>query len=106
MKTLATLALSLAAAFVTQHAAAADSADRPAGVEERHWIPITERLGFVVLAQKKQFPPPFPVNREALVPPPESISAELMPPEKGYFVVKTSTGWRRLVVTDASDLTG
>jgi hypothetical protein len=103
MKTMAALVLSLTTAFVTQHAAAADSTDRPAGVEERHWIPITERLGFVVLAQKKQFPPFVP---SALVPPSDSVSAELMPPEKGYFMVRTSTGWRRLVVTDASDLTG
>ena len=101
MKTLAVLVLSLAAILAIQSVSAADNADRPAGVEERHWIPISERLGFVVLAQKP------PQVRITAVPLPSGIvSAELMPPEKGYFVVKTSMGWRRLVVTDATDLTG
>ena len=101
MKTLAALVRGLAATFGTQCVSAADNAERPAGIEERNWIPISERLGFVVLAQK---PPP---GRITAVPLPSGIvSAELMPPEKGYFVVKTSMGWRRLVVTDASDVTG
>ena len=100
MKTLAAFVLSLAATFATHAACAAGSADRPAGVEDRHWIPISERLGFVVLAQKP------PQVRTTAVPLPSGIvSAVLMPPEKGYFVVKTTTGWHRLVVTDASDLT-
>jgi hypothetical protein len=109
MKTLAVVAFSLAATFVTHSLSAADNIDRPVGVEARYWIPISERLGFVVLPPKKQFPPVVAQGAQgtsSLIPSPETVSAELMPPEKGYFVLKTPTGWRRLVVTDASDLTG
>jgi len=103
MKMLAAVALTLAAAFAVQFAAAADNQDRPVGVEERYWISITERLGFVIEHNKKPGPRFAPA---ALIPPPENVSAELMPPEKGYFVIKTPTGWRRLVVSSPSDLAG
>jgi hypothetical protein len=109
MKSLVVVVLSLAAIFAAHSLGAADATDRPVGVEVRNWIPISERLGFVVLPPKKQFPPLVTQGAQgtsSLIPSPDTVSAELMPPEKGYFVLKTPTGWRRLVVTDASDLAG
>jgi hypothetical protein len=109
MKSLAVVVLSLAATLAAHSSSAADAADRPVGVEARYWIPISERLGFVVLPPKKQFPPVVAQGAQgtsSLIPSSEAVSAELMPPEKGYFVLKTPTGWRRLVVADATDLTG
>jgi len=89
--------------LVTWVANAADSADRPAGIVARNWIAITERLGFVVVDDKKVFPP---LVTGALLVPPDSVSAEHRPPRKGYFVVKTEAGWERLTVVAPSDSTG
>jgi hypothetical protein len=95
MKTLITLVLIVAAILTTHLVTAAGPGDRPHDVEETHWIPISERFGFVVAPKTPMAD--ARLSRQILVAPPEVLSAEHMPPLKGYFVVKTEAGWRRLV---------
>jgi hypothetical protein len=102
MKVLATSILIVSVTLATCIAAAANSSDRPSGVEERHWILISDRLGFVLT--QKAATPSGAQSREVLIAPPDGLSAELMPPMKGYFVVKTQAGWRRIVMSEPTDL--
>lgn len=91
MKTLATLVLIAAVAILATHVVTAGSSyDRPAAVAETNWISLSDRFGFVIDEAS-------PAGN-ALLP------AELMPPAKGHFVVKTAAGWRRLAVTAPPDL--
>jgi hypothetical protein len=82
----------------------ADTGDRPIGVEAQDWIPVSEKLGFVVVSTvgspKANFPNP-PQGERAL-----PLLRGVMPPAPaaGYFMVKTSDGWRRLVVMTPADL--
>jgi hypothetical protein len=87
----------VAALFVAAIALANELPDRPAGISKEHWIPISERLGFV-LEQAVQ--PSANQSRQILIAPPEHVSAELLPPAKAYFVVKTTEGWRRLAMAE------
>jgi hypothetical protein len=79
--------------------AQADSSDRPAHVEAKNWIPISDRLGFVV---------DTPISSQRVRQnSPYGAAAALSgrsPPLEGYFEAKTQTGWRRLAVTQPSDL--
>jgi hypothetical protein len=104
MKVFAHLVVMLVLVLITSIASAADEGTRPAGVEPRNWIAITERLGFVVVNEKKSFPPFAPPG--GLLMPPDSVSAEHRPPRKGYFVVKTEAGWERLTVVAPADIAG
>ena len=79
-------------------ALATDRADRPTGIAKEHWIQISERLGFVLDEQAVQSA--GNQSRQVLIAPPEHVSAELLPPAKGYFVVKTSEGWRRIAIAE------
>ena len=98
MKKAATLLTIAAIALAASIAHAVGQADRPAGIGEKDWIPISERLGFVLDQQAIQ--PTANQSRQVLIAPPERISAEHLPPAKGYFVVKTSAGWQRIVISD------
>lgn len=68
----------------------ADAPDRPPGVTKNAWIPISDRVGFVVVAPNKG--------------PVRNLSPEVLmvaPPVTGYFMVKgASGGWRRIVIVD------
>ena len=101
MKVLATSILIVTVTVTACIAAAANETDRPPGVQERHWIFISDRLGFVVT--EKPTTPSSGQSREILLAPPDGLSAELMPPMKGYFVVKTQAGWRRIVMSEPTD---
>jgi hypothetical protein len=79
-------------------ASANDAKDRPSGVEGKNWISISDRFGFVI--DEKGARPSANSSRQVLIAPPEAVSAELMPPAKGYFVVKTATGWRRVAMAE------
>lgn len=98
MKLKATLLAAAAIALVASIAQAVNQADRPAGIEEKNWIQVSERLGFVL--DQKGIQPAANHSRQVLIAPPERVSAELLPPAKGYFVVKTSGGWQRLVISE------
>ena len=88
----------VAVLFVAAIALANELPDRPVGISKEHWIPISERLGFVLDEQAVQ--PAANQSRQILIAPPEHVSAELLPPAKGYFVVKTPEGWRRIVIAE------
>jgi len=62
--------------------------DRPPGVAKEAWIPINERVGFVVVPLAKG---PTVVPRDALL---------LVPPVSGYFMLKSAAGWSRIVIVD------
>jgi hypothetical protein len=101
MKVLTVLALMFASVFTANFALGAAGADRPSDVAAKDWIPISEKLGFVVVTPKSTSIPLAVEDGQILLAPPGVLSAELMPPAKGYFVVKTATGWQRLVIADA-----
>jgi len=83
----------------------AEDPDRPAGVEARNWHRISERLGFVVVPEKdgRRI---LGESRHILLVDPDRVSADLQPPKKGYFVIKTEAGWQPVVVTEPTELTG
>ena len=56
------------------------------------------KFGFVI-DEKNAYPPPNS-SHQILIASPDAVSAELMPPAKGYFVVKTATGWRRVAMAE------
>ena len=84
--------------FIATTALASEQADRPVGISKEHWIQISERLGLVLDEQAVQ--PAANQSRQILIAPPEHVSAELLPPAKGYFVVKTPEGWRRIAIAE------
>jgi hypothetical protein len=102
MKKLAWIAIT-SVALIALVASAAEQQDRPVGVEERDWVQISDRFGFVV-DEAPVAPRGITDSRQLLIVPPDSVSSVLMPPTKGYFVVKTPMGWRRVVL--AADAPG
>jgi hypothetical protein len=103
MKALVLFMIVLSSVLPVGGALAADRSDRPAGVEEHNWILISNRLGFVVVTAKDSM---IIAPAAVLLAPPEAVSAEHMPPKKGYFVIRTSAGWQRLVISEPSELAG
>ena len=103
MKALGLGILLLTAAFTMNSAVAADD-DRPLGVDEQNWLPISDKFGFVVVAEKSERSGPG--SRQVLLADPARVSADLMPPKKGYFVIKTKAGWQRVVISDVSEVAG
>ncbi len=63
--------------------------DRPPGVAAGAWISLNARLGFVVAPHAADQPPVAGGN--ALL---------LAPPVAGYFMIKSETGWARVVIAD------
>lgn len=104
MKLLRICAFLFAVTFVGHSGFAVEDADRPAGVEPQHWLPISEGFGFVVVAERAA--PITPGSRQVLIADPERVSADLMPPKKGYFAIKTKAGWQRVVISDLSEVAG
>jgi hypothetical protein len=102
MKKLAWIAMTSVALTVLA-ASAAEQQDRPVGVEEGDWVQISDRFGFVV-DEAPIVPGGITGSRQLLIVPPDAVSSVLMPPTKGYFVLKTSMGWRRVVL--AADAPG
>jgi hypothetical protein len=90
MKPIAAALFILLSALTIHFALGASSPDRPSGVDAQHWIPVTEKMGFVVTT------PGVPgalvtTDRQPLL---------LMPPAEGYFMVHTGNTWQRLVIQD------
>src|SRR5262245_23806647 len=88
MRKLAVSALAAASMFVGYFAFTAESPDRPANVDPANWIRITDTVGFVVIPEGKTG------VRVA------SAGLLLEPAASGYFMAKTPSGWRRLVVVE------
>lgn len=64
--------------------AADDESDRPQGVAASEWVPVSERLGLVVVAVPRQ------VNARPVQ------GLYLLPPINGYFMLKAGGRWTRL----------
>lgn len=64
--------------------------DRPQGVSAGAWIPLNTRLGFVVA----------PHAAGKVVPGAGDGALLLAPPVTGYFMIKSETGWSRVIVAD------
>jgi hypothetical protein len=82
MKAVAASLLILGTVLTIHFANGASSPDRPAGVDAQNWIPVSDKMGFVVTTP--QLPPGALVttDRQPLL---------LAPPAEGYFMVRTAT---------------
>jgi hypothetical protein len=63
--------------------------NRPQGVSVAQWVPISDRLGFVVL--------PSAVIGSGSADP---DVLQVKPPVEGYFMVKESSGWSRVKIAE------
>ncbi len=68
---------------------AADAPDRPAGVAAANWVPVSDRVGILLVPSDGPVLA-APVDRALL----------LKPPVNGYFMVKGAAGWSRLVIVE------
>jgi hypothetical protein len=91
MKAVAASLLVLGTVLTIHFANGASSPDRPAGVDAQNWIPVSDKMGFVVTTP--QLPPGALVttDRQPLL---------LAPPAEGYFMVRTGNGWQRITIKD------
>jgi hypothetical protein len=89
MKTIAATLLILASVLTVHFASGASGPDRPAGVNAENWIPVSDKMGFVVTTPRI-YPMPMP-DRQTLF---------LTAPAEGYFMVHTGNVWQRLVIQD------
>lgn len=103
MKASIALLVLLAGVIVPQSQAAEPNA-RPAGVEARNWISISDGFGFVVVEQAQR--PLGNQSGQLLLADPGKLSAQHMPPKKGYFVIRTRAGWQPVVVTEPVQASG
>jgi hypothetical protein len=87
------LMIGIAVAVVSLTGAAVVSgqtvSSRPQGVSAKQWIPISDKLGFVVL------PPVSLANGSA---DPDVLLVK--PPVEGYFMVKDNMGWSRVALAE------
>jgi hypothetical protein len=65
--------------------------NRPQGVSATQWIPISDRLGFVVL-------PSASIGAAAGSADPDVLLVK--PPVEGYFMVKDKGGWSRVAIAE------
>jgi hypothetical protein len=79
----------LICAFAVHFALGASGPDRPAGVAERDWIPVSDKMGFVVTTPHTY--PLAPLDQQPLL---------LASPAEGYFMVHTGNVWQRLTIKD------
>jgi hypothetical protein len=63
--------------------------NRPPGVSANRWIPVSDRLGFVVL-------PAVPMGFGSSDP----DVLQVKRPVEGYFMVKDTTGWSRIAIAE------
>lgn len=121
MKRLAYLPIAALLLSLSYVAISANPPDRPAGVAAENWVPVSDRLGVVLvgssgpMASTPEIPREIPevgsdgklVERSGpIVMPPggpgytvlAGQALLLKPPVGGYFMVKGASGWTRLVV--------
>jgi hypothetical protein len=103
MKAFVLYAVLLTSVLGSFSATAADSTEPPVGIAADNWIPISDKLGFVVVKterpQKPELLAPGRNNQRILL---NKVVPPL--PAAGYFMVRTKDGWRRLVVMSPADL--
>jgi hypothetical protein len=88
MKAIAASLLILSTVLAVHFANGASTGDRPAGVDAQNWIPVSEKVGFVVTSSRW------------LAPTPDKQPLLLTPAAEGYFMVHTALGWQRLTIKD------
>ena len=91
MKVIAATLLILASILAIHFANGAAPADRPAGVDAHHWIPVSDKMGFVVTT-------PQSVPGALVTTDPQALL--LAPPAEGYFMVRSGIGWQRIIIQD------
>jgi hypothetical protein len=90
MKAITATVLLILASALTIHFARGTSGPRPAGVDAQHWIPVSDKMGFVVTTPEGHPGALVTTDRQPLL---------LAPPAEGYFMVHTL---RQDVATDGS----
>jgi hypothetical protein len=88
MKAITSVLLVLVSVLAIHFALGASSPDRPAGVDARNWVPVSETLGFVM------------TSSQTIAPAFDNQPLLLTPATEGYFMIRTSIGWQRLVIKD------
>ncbi len=73
----------------------ASPSSRPVGVSAEEWVAVNDRLGIVLVR-------PTTASRDPVLIPmaPTTLLLPLRPPVDGYFMVRTSNGWVRLVIAE------
>ena len=84
-------ALATVSVFIVFEATSAGAPDRPPSVPEKYWIPLSEKLGFVVIPSDPRTMPNLPAYKQ---------TPFTAPPATGFFMAKTQDGWRHLIVID------
>jgi hypothetical protein len=90
MKAIAATLLILASVLAIHFANGAAPPDRPAGVDAGHWIPVSDKMGFVVTTRS------IPGRRVTTDRQPLVLSS----PEEGYFMVHRRNVWQRIIIQD------
>ena len=83
--------LLLSALAISPFVHSSDAPDRPPGVAKEGWVPISDRLGFVVIRAPK----------EAVRGSPQVLL--LAQPVSGYFMLKGASEWSRIVIVEPRD---
>jgi hypothetical protein len=91
MKAIAASLLILASALTIHFANGASPPDRPAGVDAGHWIPVSDKMGFVVTTPQAVPGALVSTDRQPLL---------LTPAAEGYFMVRSGIGWQRIALKD------
>jgi hypothetical protein len=91
MKAIAASLLILGTVLAVHFAIGASSPDRPAGVDARNWIPISDKMGFVVTTSEGYPGALVTTDRQPLL---------LAPPAEGYFMVRAGDRWQRIMIKD------
>jgi hypothetical protein len=83
----------------------ADAPNRPAGVAAENWIPVSDRLGIVLVHGQAptvgRSEPSYRLEGNSAVRVvPEDRPLLLRPPVGGYFMVKGAGGWARLIMVE------
>ena len=91
MKAIAASVLILSAVLIIHLALGASTPDRPAGVDAQHWIPVSDKMGFVEMTPQSVPGALVTTDRQPLL---------LSPPAEGYFMVRNGNGWQRIIIQD------
>jgi hypothetical protein len=91
MKAIAASLLLLATILTFHFANGTSAPDRPAGVDAQHWIPVSDKLGFVEMTPQSVPGALVTTDRQPLL---------LTPAAEGFFMVRSGIGWQRIALKD------
>ena len=87
-----TISLLILASILTIHfALGASNPDRPNGIDAQDWIPVSDKMGFVVTTSEGYPGTLVTTDRQPLL---------LAPPAEGYFTVRAGDHWQRITIKD------